>query len=146
MKFLAWILLFTVFAMIFGCGPSEEPPKTIFRFSEDYSFTIDEATFRQHDGYKMLNVRCLWLERDPTPENWIRITWNKPHDIKPPELKSWYFLMPLREGEGDVTPFMLEIKGPFLSDALLVTLDPKRDGKESKSIVVPYGKPVENIQ
>lgn len=128
---------------LFICGCSYKPPSEIFRFTETIAFKIDEAAITQYDDFKMLNVRSIWLEEDPTEKYWIRITWNKPHDIKPPELKSWYYKVYRTKNETEGTPFMLEIKGPILSDTLLVTLESKEKTGEPITITVPYGRPIQ---
>lgn len=137
------ILGFFVCNMFYGCRYS--PPPRIFRFTDTIAFKIDQAVITQYRDFSMLNVRSIWLEEDPTEKYWVRVTWSPPHDIKPPELKSWYYKVFRKEGETEGTPFMLEIKGPVLSEELLVTLEPKDGSTESISLTVPYGKPIRKV-
>jgi hypothetical protein len=127
-----------------GCG--YHPPVKTFRFSDNISFKIDEATVTQYEEFEMLNVRSVWLQDDPTEDYWIRITWSEPNNISPPELKSWYYKVNRKENESEGIPFMLEIKGPILSDSLLVTLESKKNSEDKVSINVPYGKPLFKTQ
>jgi len=134
------IIMLLVAVFVSGCG--YQPPTGIFRFTDKIAFKIDEAAVTQYDDFQMLNVRSTWIEEVPTERYWIRITWSEPHKIEPPELKAWYYKVPRKENDTKGTPFMLEIKGPILSDSLLVTLVSKHDPKEAITLTVPYGKPL----